>query len=61
MQIIKSNLQDIFIDLIKKSKEKIYLSSPFIKENIAKLVVENKKEGVDCKILTKFTIPNIRA
>lgn len=61
MQIIKNNLQEIFIELVKNAKEKIYLSSPFIKENIAKLVVENKKEWVNCKILTKFTVPNIRA
>ncbi|MDD3793588.1 MAG: phospholipase D-like domain-containing protein [Candidatus Gracilibacteria bacterium] len=61
MQVIKTNLKEIFIELVKNSKEKIYLSSPFIKENIAKLIVENKKDGVDCKILTKFTLPNIRS
>lgn len=60
MQIIKDNLQNIFIDLIKKAKEKIYLSSPFIKYNIAKLIIENKRDNIDCKILTKFTLPNIR-
>lgn len=61
MQVIKTNLKEIFIELVKNSKEKIYLSSPFIKENIAKLIVENKKDWVDCKILTKFTLPNIRS
>lgn len=40
MQIIKNNLQEVFIELIRKSKEKIYLSSPFIKENIAKLILK---------------------
>lgn len=61
MKLIKNDLHETFIELIKNSKEKIYLSSPYIKSNIAKLVFDNKREWVNCKILTKFTLPNIRA
>ena len=60
MQIIKTPWEDIFIKLVRNSKEKIYLSSPFIKENVAKLILDNKQNNVDCKILTRFTLPNIR-
>ena len=58
--MIKTPWQDVFIKLVKNSKEKIYLSSPFIKENVAKLILDNKQNNVDCKILTRFTLPNIR-
>lgn len=60
LKIIKNPWHNIFVKLVKNAKEKIYLSSPFIKENIAKLIVDNKQSKVDCKILTKFTLPNIR-
>ena len=60
MQIIKTPWEDIFIKLVRNSKEKIYLSSPFIKENVAKLILDNKRNNIDCKILTRFTLPNIR-
>ena len=60
LKIIKTPWQDTFIKLLRNAEEKIYLSSPFIKENIAKLIVDNKQSKVDCKILTRFTLPNIR-
>ena len=40
LQIIKSPWEDIFLSLIKQAKEKIYLASPFIKKQTAKIVVE---------------------
>lgn len=60
MRIIKSPWENKFIELVKNSTEKIYLSSPFIKEDIARLIIDNKRDNIDCKILTKFTLPNIR-
>lgn len=60
MQIIKSHWEDTLIDLVKSANEKIYLSSPFIKKNVAETIVNNKNNGVDCKLLTKFTLPNLR-
>lgn len=60
MQIIKTPWEDMFIKLVRNSEEKIYLSSPFIKENVAKLILDNKQDNIDCKILTRFTLPNIR-
>jgi len=50
MQIIKTPWQDRFVDLVKNAEEKIYLSSPFIKENIANLtnggLIHNLEYGV---------------
>ncbi|CAC9557378.1 hypothetical protein [uncultured Gammaproteobacteria bacterium] len=60
MQIIKQHWKNTLIDLVKSANDKIYLSSPFIKEPIAKLIIENKNKGVDCKLLTKFTLSNMR-
>lgn len=60
MQILKQHWEDTLINLVGNTHEKIYLSSPFIKESVAKLIVDNKNESVDCKLLTKFTLSNMR-
>ena len=60
MQIIKQHWENTLIDLVKSASDRIYLSSPFIKEPVAKLIIDNKNKGVDCKLLTKFTLSNMR-
>jgi phosphatidylserine/phosphatidylglycerophosphate/cardiolipin synthase-like enzyme len=60
MQILKQHWKDILIDLVSNARDKIYLSSPFIKEKVAKTIIANKNYGVDCKLLTKFTLSNMR-
>lgn len=59
MEIVFSNFKETFIELVKSSKEKIYLSSPYIKFNIAKLIIDNKKNNIDFRIMTKFTPSNL--
>ncbi|BAS68480.1 phospholipase D-like domain-containing protein [Bathymodiolus septemdierum thioautotrophic gill symbiont] len=60
MQILKQHWENTLIDLVKSANEKIYLSSPFIKEKVAQVIVDNKNDRVDCRLLTKFTLPNMR-
>ncbi len=60
MQIITQHWENDLIELVKGANEKIYLSSPFIKTPVAKLIIDNKNKGVDCKLLTKFTLSNMR-
>lgn len=60
MQVITQDWEGTLTDLVKGANEKIYLSSPFIKESVAKLIIENKNKNVDCKLLTKFTLSNMR-
>ncbi|WXU00150.1 MAG: hypothetical protein Ctma_0861 [Catillopecten margaritatus gill symbiont] len=59
MQILKQHWESTLIDLVKSANERIYLSSPFIKETVVDLIVDNKNDGIDCKLLTKFTLPNM--
>ena len=60
MQILKNPSLENFLYFIKKAKKYVYISSPFIKENIAKLIVKNLKKEIECKVLTKFTLQNLR-
>lgn len=60
MQIIKNPWDELFKELVQSAKEKIYCSSPFIKWNVARIIIDNKNKNIDCKILTKFTLPNVR-
>lgn len=60
MQILKQHWEDTLISLVKSANERIYLSSPFIKQSVADLIVSHKSQSVDCKLLTKFTLSNMR-
>jgi len=61
IKTIKEDWTSVFIDLLHSTKENIYLSSPFIKKNIADLIIDKINFNVDCKILTKFNIANIKS
>ena len=44
LKIIKYPSYNCFFDLIKESEKNIYLCAPFIKKDIVKRILENKKE-----------------
>jgi hypothetical protein len=50
MQILKQHWEDTLINLVGNAHEKIFLSSPFIKEKVAQIIINNKNDGVDCKL-----------
>ena len=57
LQIITNPATDIFIDLVKTSKEQL-LASPFIKANVAKMILDNKPNKAKISLLTNFKLTN---
>jgi len=58
-QIIKSPWENLFFDLIKNSKNSIYLASPFIKYNTASKIVENcGAKNIDIRFINSFKLSN---
>ena len=60
MRILQTPFKDEFKELINGAKSRLYISSPFIKTNMANMVVDTLKKGVECRVLTKFTLHNLR-
>ncbi|MDH4227253.1 MAG: phospholipase D-like domain-containing protein [Deltaproteobacteria bacterium] len=56
--IIKSPWEETFIDLLKHSRKNIYLASPFIKKNTAKIVIKHSRKSVDLRCMTSFKLAN---
>jgi len=57
ISIIKSPWQNIFIDLLKSANQKILLTSPFIKNQTAKIIVENCSRNIpEFKIINSFKL-----
>ena len=57
LQIITNPAIDIFIDLVKTSQEQL-LASPFIKANVAKMILDNKPNEAKITLLTSFKLAN---
>jgi len=57
LQIITNPSTDIFLDLVKTSKEQL-LASPFIKANVAKMILDNKPNKARISLLTNFKLTN---
>ena len=63
---LKTPLALLGVDLKNSKINKIchFANYPYLckglKGSVAKLIIDNKNEGVDCKLLTKFTLSNMR-
>lgn len=57
-EIISSPWQKLFVELLKKAKSAVYLASPFIKEQTAKIVLGNTNNGVDLRYINSFKLAN---
>ncbi len=58
IRIIKSPWDDIFCKLISQAKNKIYLASPFIKEQTARVIKEKISGQADIKLIMSFKLAN---
>ncbi len=56
--IVKSPWENLFLELISQSKEKIYLSSPFIKRETAETIVKNINGNPVVKYINSFKLAN---
>jgi len=55
IDIITNPAKDIFIELVRNSKEQLF-ASPFVKTNIASLIIENKPQGSKMSLLTNYKL-----
>ena len=55
LEIITNPSTDIFLDLVRTSQEQL-LASPFIKANIAKMILDNKPAEAKISLLTSYKL-----
>ncbi|HIJ53022.1 MAG TPA: NgoFVII family restriction endonuclease [Planctomycetes bacterium] len=55
VEIITNPSTDVFIDLVKTSQEQL-LASPFIKANVAKMILDNKPTKAKISLLTSYKL-----
>lgn len=48
---------DIFLDLVKSSKEQLF-ASPFVKNNITQMIIENRPANARISLLTSYKLTN---
>ena len=58
LTIIKSPWENLFLELIRQSKRKIYLSSPFIKRQTAETIIKNINGNPVVKYIHSFKLAN---
>lgn len=59
MKLLKTPWKYDFLDLVKNSKQKIRISSPFIMENICDEIITYKNEKSKIDLITSFKILNL--
>ncbi|MFA5670021.1 MAG: phospholipase D-like domain-containing protein [Balneolaceae bacterium] len=59
MKLIKTPWRSDFLNLIKDSKNKIRITSPFIKENICDDILSIKKRSSSIELITSFKLINL--
>jgi len=57
LDIITNPSTDAFLDLVRTSQEQL-LASPFIKANVAKMILENKPTKANISLMTSYKLTN---
>ncbi|MBN1806615.1 MAG: NgoFVII family restriction endonuclease [Sedimentisphaerales bacterium] len=57
IEIITNPSTDTFIDLVRSSQEQ-FMASPFLKANIAKMILDNKPTKANISLLTSYKLTN---
>lgn len=57
LEIITNPSTDVFLDLVRTSQEQL-LASPFIKANVAKMILDNKPTDSNISLMTNFKLTN---
>jgi hypothetical protein len=55
VEIITNPSTDIFLDLVRESKEQL-LASPFVKANVAQMILDNKPAEAKISLLTSYKL-----
>lgn len=58
ISLIKSPWENIFLDLVEQTKEKLRITSPFIKSNPVEKMISVKRADVSIEYITSFKLMN---
>ena len=58
LKIIKSPWEDTFVRLLKEAQTNVYLASPFIKAQTARLIAEHSRRKIDFRYINSFKLAN---
>jgi phosphatidylserine/phosphatidylglycerophosphate/cardiolipin synthase-like enzyme len=58
LEIIKSPWEKTFLSLLKGAKTSVYLASPFIKQQTARLIVKSTRRDIDFRYINSFKLSN---
>lgn len=58
MEFIKNPWNELFLDLVKNSKNSIKITSPYVKDNVVTNLLETKKDDVSLSLITSFKLMN---
>lgn len=58
LKIVKTPWETTFVNLLKQSKEIVYLASPFIKKQTADIIAQNCSTTIDLKYINSFKLSN---
>ena len=56
--LIKSPWEDVFLDLVEQTKEKLRITSPFITSNPVEKMISAKNADVSIEYITSFKLMN---
>jgi hypothetical protein len=57
IEVLTNPAIDVFMGLVKSSKEQLF-ASPFVKNNVTRLVIENRPKGSRTSLLTSYKLTN---
>lgn len=56
LQLLKNPIEPIFMNLLNETNDKVILCSPFIKKDIIKKILHNKKDNTNITVITSSII-----
>ena len=56
LQLLKNPIEPIFMNLLNETNDKVILCSPFIKKDIIKKILHNKKDNTNITVITSSNI-----
>lgn len=59
MQILTTPWKEKLLELVECSEQSVKITSPFVKENICRDLVDAKKNTTELQLITSFKLPNI--
>ena len=59
LQLLKNPIEPIFMNLLNETNDKVILCSPFIKKDIIKKILHNKKDNTNITVITSSKLFSI--